>query len=50
MESRGVPHIEAEKILIAGFAGEVFEVLESEALRDLLYADLSRVLAAEAVP
>jgi Fe-S cluster assembly protein SufD len=50
MESRGVPHIQAEKILIEGFAGEIFETLESESLRDLLTADLSRVLAGEPVP
>jgi Fe-S cluster assembly protein SufD len=47
LETRGIPHIEAEKILIDAFAADVFEALESEALRDLLRADLSKLLGEE---
>jgi Fe-S cluster assembly protein SufD len=47
METRGIPHIEAETILIDAFAAEVFETLESEALRNLLRADLSDLLGEE---
>jgi Fe-S cluster assembly protein SufD len=44
LETRGIPHIEAEKILIDAFAADVFDVLDSEVLRDLLRADLSELL------
>ena len=47
LETRGVPHIEAEKILIDAFAADVFDALGSEALRDLLRADLSELLGEE---
>ncbi|PPQ39923.1 Iron-regulated ABC transporter permease protein SufD [Rhodoblastus acidophilus] len=47
LETRGVPHIEAEKILIDAFAADVFEMLDSEALRDVLRADLSELLGEE---
>jgi Fe-S cluster assembly protein SufD len=44
MESRGVPREEAQAILIEAFAAEAFDILASESLRDLLRADLSRLL------
>ncbi|MCW2275247.1 Fe-S cluster assembly protein SufD [Rhodoblastus acidophilus] len=47
LETRGVPHIEAEKILIDAFAADVFDALESEVLRDLLRTDLSDLLGEE---
>jgi Fe-S cluster assembly protein SufD len=47
LETRGIPHIEAEKILIDAFAADVFDMLDSEPLRDLLRADLTRILGEE---
>ena len=44
LETRGIPHIEAEKILIDAFAADVFDILDSEPLRALLRADLSEIL------
>ncbi|MCW2282702.1 Fe-S cluster assembly protein SufD [Rhodoblastus acidophilus] len=44
LETRGVPHIEAEKILIDAFAADVFDTLASEGLRDVLRQDLSDLL------
>jgi Fe-S cluster assembly protein SufD len=44
MESRGLPQEEAEAMLIEAFAAEVFDVLQSEFLRDVLLADLSQLL------
>ncbi|MBB4199569.1 Fe-S cluster assembly protein SufD [Rhodoblastus sphagnicola] len=47
LETRGIPTIEAEKILIDAFAADVFDALESEVLRDLLRVDLSEILGEE---
>ena len=45
MELRGIPKAEAQAILIEAFAAEAFDVLRDEALRDMLNADLTRLLA-----
>jgi Fe-S cluster assembly protein SufD len=47
LETRGIPHIEAEKILIDAFVADVFDTLASEPLRDLLRADLTKILGEE---
>jgi len=44
LETRGIPHIEAEKILIDAFAADVFDDLNSEILRGVLRDDLSEIL------
>jgi Fe-S cluster assembly protein SufD len=45
MESRGIPRAEAQAILVEAFAAEAFDIVADESLRDLLRADLSRLLA-----
>jgi len=45
MESRGIPLAQAQAILIEAFAAEAFDGLVDESLRDLLNADLARLLA-----
>jgi Fe-S cluster assembly protein SufD len=45
MESRGMPRHQAQAILIEAFAAEAFDILQDEAMRDILNADLSRLLA-----
>ncbi len=45
MESRGIPREEARAILVEAFAAEAFDLLDDEELRDLLKADLARLLA-----
>jgi Fe-S cluster assembly protein SufD len=45
MESRGVPREEAQAILVEAFGSEVFDILDDEELRDMLKADLARLLA-----
>jgi Fe-S cluster assembly protein SufD len=45
MESRGIPLAQAQAILIEAFAAEAFDGLADETLRDLLNADLARLLA-----
>jgi Fe-S cluster assembly protein SufD len=45
MESRGIPHAEAQAILIEAFASEAFDILPDGLLRDVLQADLARILA-----
>jgi Fe-S cluster assembly protein SufD len=44
MESRGIPKMQAQGILIEAFAAEVFEILSDESLRDLLNGDLAALL------
>ena len=45
MESRGMPREAAQALLVEAFAAEAFDSLEDESLRDLLIADLARLLA-----
>jgi Fe-S cluster assembly protein SufD len=45
MGSRGIPRAEAQAILVQAFAAEAFDILKDESLRDLLNADLARLLA-----
>ena len=45
MELRGIPRAQAQAILIEAFAAEAFDDLADESLRDLLNADLARLLA-----
>ncbi len=45
MESRGIPKPQAQAILIEAFAAEAFDILQDETLRDMLNADLARLLA-----
>jgi Fe-S cluster assembly protein SufD len=45
MESRGIPREEARAILVEAFAAEAFDLLDDEELRDMLKADLVRLLA-----
>ncbi len=44
MESRGIPKEQAQAILVEAFAGEAFDILRDESLRDLLSADLKALL------
>lgn len=48
MESRGIPRPEAQAILIEAFAAEAFDTLPDGLLRDVLQADLARILASGA--
>ena len=45
MESRGVPKPQAQAILIEAFASETFDILHDDFLREILQADLARILA-----
>ena len=45
MESRGIPKAQAQAILIEAFAAEAFDILQDESLREILNADLTRLLA-----
>ncbi len=45
MESRGVPNPQAQAILIEAFAAETFDILHDAFLREILQADLARILA-----
>jgi Fe-S cluster assembly protein SufD len=45
MESRGIPQAEAQAILIEAFASEAFDILPDGLLRNVLQADLARILA-----
>ncbi|QGM98712.1 Fe-S cluster assembly protein SufD [Methylocystis parvus] len=46
--ARGIPRVEAEALLIEGFANEAFEGLENEALRGFLATRISSWMAARA--
>jgi Fe-S cluster assembly protein SufD len=48
LTARGIPHPEAEALLIEGFANEAFEGLENEALRSFLAARISAWMSARA--
>jgi Fe-S cluster assembly protein SufD len=44
MESRGIPKVEAQGMLIEAFAAEAFDILSDDSMRDLLKTDLTALL------